>query len=196
MTGRGWAATADATGRRLSYLAIGPTAEPTYAIADYWTEPPMALPVELCGRILLAARAARPIPSGNGTYYLPDLDADIERAVVGRFAAANDLWWQLHLTDWFIGVKRYQPGDAHPEHQDIHAAGGGLRKFAGVAQLSDPGSYDGGELRARFAQDTVPVPRTVGTLLAMPAWTCHEVLPVTRGERWSLICNANGPKLR
>jgi hypothetical protein len=30
----------------------------------------------------------------------------------------------------------------------------------------------------------------------VPAWTNHQVTTVTAGERWSLICNANGPKLR
>lgn len=34
-----------------------------------------------------------------------------------------------------------------------------------------------------------------GTLLAMPAWNCHEVLPVPRRER-SLIRNLDGPNLQ
>ena len=197
MTAPGWAGTLDATSRKLSYVSDGSEREPTYAVADYWTAPdPMALPVEICTRIIATARGSQPIQSSNGTYYLPDLVARTERAILERFAAANDLWWQLDLTEWFIGVKQYRAGDAHPEHQDLHAAGGGLRKLAGVAQLSHPGDYDGGELRVRFAHEVVHVPRTVGTVLAMPGWTLHEVLPVTRGERWSLICNADGPKLR
>ena len=40
------------------------------------------------------------------------------------------------------------------------------------------------------------MPRDRGSVIAMPAWTNHEVTKITKGERWPLIVNANGPKLR
>lgn len=195
----GWAGTAAAREQLLAYTPTGPgDDEPAYAIADAWTLPdPAALPLDVCDRVLAAARASRiVVRTGNGAYHLPDLDAADEEAIIARFGAANALWWQLDLDEWHIGVKSYRCGERHPEHQDLHAGGGGTRKFAGVAQLSDPDSYRGGDLLVRFADHRVVMPRARGALVAFPAWTLHEVSPVVRGERWSLICNANGPKLR
>ena len=194
----GWAGRPFARGQLLSYLPLSPAdPEPSYAVADAWTPPSgMALPGDVCSRVLAAARATLPAATGNGSYHLPELAERDTTAIPDRFRAANELWWQLDLDDWHIGVKRYTVGERHVEHQDIHPGGGGTRKLAGVVQLCDAHDYDGGDLRVHFAHHAVPMPRARGTLVALPAWTCHEVTTVTRGERWALICNANGPKLR
>ncbi len=153
MTSPGWAASA---WPREHLLSCSPTGsgdpEPPYAVADAW-EPPheLALPLDVCDRVRAAAGRTHAIPSGNGTYYMPDLDPTDETAILDRFQAANRLWWKLDEVDeWFIGVKRYRVGERHPEHQDLHA-GAARRKLAGVVQLSDPGDYDGGALVVRNA---------------------------------------------
>jgi hypothetical protein len=189
----GWASSVEARSKLLSYIAYPGDPEPSSAIADAWTEAPMALTGDVCDRVLASARRSQPLLSGNGTYYLPEVSAEDRDAVVGRFAAANSLWWNLDLAEWYIGVKRYRPGESHAPHQDVHPGGGARRKLAGVVQLSDPDAYQGGDLVVRFAHHAITMPRARGALIAMPSWTCHEVTAVTAGERWSLICNADGP---
>jgi len=51
--------------------------------------------------------------------------------------------------------------------------------------LSDPGSYDGGELVIEdgFSPRAVKLP--AGDLILYPATSVHRVEPVTRGERWA-----------
>ncbi len=162
------------------------------------SQPPghlVALPLDVCDRVRAAAGHTHPVPSGNGTYYMPDLDPADEQAILERFQAANRLWWKLEVDEWHIGVKRYGVGERHPEHQDLHA-GAARRKFAGVVQLSDPDEYDGGALVVRYAHNRAAMPRTRGTLVAFPGWSNHEVEPITRGERWSLCVNAWGAPLR
>ena len=197
MSGRGWAAGPGPRRELLSYLprdADDP--EPPYAVADAWERPlALALPDDLCDRLVAAAEAARPGIRPNGEYRMLDLEPADEAAVRGRFREANAAWWNLDLDRWDIHAKRYLRGDRHAEHQDLHA-GAARRKLAGSVQLSHPDDYEGGDLLVHFTDRRIAMPRTRGTLVALPAWTVHEVEPVTAGERWALIVNAWGPPLR
>jgi predicted 2-oxoglutarate/Fe(II)-dependent dioxygenase YbiX len=67
------------------------------------------------------------------------------------------------------------------------------RKLAGSVQLSHPGDYDGGGLMVHFGPRSAALPWARRTLAVFPAWSVHEVTPVTRGERWSLHLNGLGP---
>jgi PKHD-type hydroxylase len=49
--------------------------------------------------------------------------------------------------------------------------------------LSDPASYDGGELHVRLGSADLLVKLPAGSAILYPSSTLHEVLPVTRGER-------------
>ena len=52
-----------------------------------------------------------------------------------------------------------------------------------VVQLSDPSTYEGGDLLV----DNVPINRTVGNVAYFNASTYHELTKITKGERYSLI---------
>ncbi len=111
MTTPGWAAGAWPRERLLSYFPTSSAdPEPAYAVADAW-EPPheLALPLDVCDRVRAAASRAHAIPSGNGTYFMPDLDPADETAILERFRAANALWWKVDVDDWFIGVSVTAP---------------------------------------------------------------------------------------
>ena len=49
--------------------------------------------------------------------------------------------------------------------------------------LSDPASYDGGELVLQFESRKVPIKLPAGGLVAYPSTMLHEVSKVTRGQR-------------
>ena len=75
-------------------------------------------------------------------------------------------------------------------HQD-HAAQVS-RKLSVVVQLSDPYEYEGGELQILTGQlDNVIKQR--GLVTVFPAWTVHQVTPVTKGSRQTLVAWISGP---
>jgi len=89
---------------------------------------------------------------------------------------------------------RYEPGDFFVAHQDgntplVHDDTR-FRKVSLVIFLSDPGSYDGGELlfHGRYPDydQRETASAEAGTLVAFRSETTHEVTPVTRGERLSI----------
>ena len=54
-------------------------------------------------------------------------------------------------------------------------------------QLSDENSYEGGDLLIDYSGDTYHAPRSKGSVIVFDSRLTHEVTPVTRGERYSLV---------
>jgi PKHD-type hydroxylase len=70
------------------------------------------------------------------------------------------------------------------------------RKLSLVMQLSDPSEYEGGDLLLHTAHNPIVINKQKGMLVMFPSYTLHEVTPVTKGERYSLVAWVHGPKLR
>jgi predicted 2-oxoglutarate/Fe(II)-dependent dioxygenase YbiX len=106
---------------------------------------------------------------------------------------------------------RYGPGDYFVAHQDgntplVHDRSR-FRKVSVVIFMSEqseqprPGTFCGGSLVLHGPFDRpdlqVAMGPAPGTLVAFPAETTHEVLPVTHGERLSIVswyvCEAEEP---
>ena len=70
------------------------------------------------------------------------------------------------------------------------------RKISIVIQLSDESKYKGGELS--LYEDSKPYifPKKKGTLCLFPSYVLHEVTPVTKGERYSLVAWITGPNFK
>jgi SM-20-related protein len=90
---------------------------------------------------------------------------------------------------------RYRPGDYFVAHQDgntplVHDDSR-FRKVSVVIFLSAPDTFSGGSLMLysppRHAEPPQSLPAAPGTLVAFPSETTHEVLPVTDGERLSVV---------
>jgi len=80
-----------------------------------------------------------------------------------------------------IRVTRYNTGDYIESHQDLGELD---RTLTIVIQLSDPKDYDGGELIV----EGKTMDKEQGSVLThdpMKDW--HEVMPVTRGVRYTLV---------
>lgn len=93
-------------------------------------------------------------------------------------------------------------GSHYKWHQDTFLEGGmpeaaGDRKLSMIVQLSDPTSYEGGTLQldVPFPPDPAEL-RKRGTLIVFPSILFHRVLPVTSGERFSLVVWKEGPAWR
>lgn len=96
-------------------------------------------------------------------------------------------------------------GDFYSWHQDGLDGNLSGRKLSVVVQLTDPASYEGGELQLfdvtedagreeldAFASAT----SALGTAVVFPAFEYHRVLPMRSGLRHSLVAWVSGPPFR
>jgi len=59
-------------------------------------------------------------------------------------------------------------------------------------QLSSPDDYEGGELALQFKKDAEIMPKELGKMVIFPSYILHEVRPVTKGTRYSLVAWITG----
>jgi len=71
---------------------------------------------------------------------------------------------------------------------------GKVRKLSATINLNKPGEYDGGNLKFDFGPHAagkrfheVEEIRPQGSIIVFPSFTYHQVTPVTRGTRYSLV---------
>jgi len=79
----------------------------------------------------------------------------------------------------------------NPANPDTH---GKIRKLSMTCSLSDPSEYEGGQLQFQFRNQDDPtttrncieiLPR--GSICVFPSHVWHQVTPVTKGTRYSLV---------
>jgi len=64
-----------------------------------------------------------------------------------------------------------------------------VRKLSIVVQLTDENEYEGGDLELILGadDDTVKMTRKKGKVIMFPSYIIHQVAPVTKGQRHSLV---------
>ena len=70
------------------------------------------------------------------------------------------------------------------------------RKISIILQLSDPSEYEGGDFLIWVGKDPIVLPKEKGTVICFPSYILHEVKPITKGVRESLVCWVSGPPFR
>ena len=80
-------------------------------------------------------------------------------------------------------------------HQDFGFSGAS-RKLSMVLQLSDPGDYEGGELQILTRKEPTSMQKKRGLITVFPAWTLHQVTPVIKGTRQTLVAWISGPAFK
>jgi len=70
------------------------------------------------------------------------------------------------------------------------------RKLSLVMQLSDPSEYEGGDLQLYHSNEPIIINKQKGMIVCFPSYTLHEVTPVTKGERYSLVAWIHGPSFK
>ncbi len=84
-------------------------------------------------------------------------------------------------------VARYQPEMTYGDHVDDPIMGAGGPRFRTDVSmtifLSEPDSYEGGELTVRTPFGLKQVKLPAGHAVVYPSASVHQVAPVTRGER-------------
>mgnify|MGYP003148635524 FL=1 len=71
-----------------------------------------------------------------------------------------------------------------------------IRKLSFVVQLSEPSEYEGGELLLHLGAEPARIKRKRGYITVFPSFSLHEVSPVTKGERYSLVGWITGPAFK
>lgn len=64
---------------------------------------------------------------------------------------------------------------------------GTIRKLSLTIELSDPQSFKGGDLVLQVGKEPNVMEKQQGKLVAFPSYILHEVKPVTKGTRYSLV---------
>ena len=88
-------------------------------------------------------------------------------------------------TPEILQIARYHVGNFYKWHKD--GAGRGYRKLSMSCLLNDPSEFDGGEFQCRALGQKTTIPLEKREVLLFMADLEHQVLPVMRGTRDSLV---------
>jgi len=86
-----------------------------------------------------------------------------------------------------VMFSRYEPGMRYGSHVDDPLMQGLRTDVSFTLFLSDPASYDGGELVIEGASGEDAVKLAAGSMIAYPSTALHHVAEVTRGERLAAV---------
>lgn len=116
----------------------------------------------------------------------------------------NDEWFGFHISKiTYIQLAEYDESyqGEYKEHHDVFWMNNDPyyhRKLTAVVQLTDPSTYEGGNLELVNPSQTPNADevRTQGTAFFFPSFLPHKATTVTKGTRYSLACWFDGPKWR
>ncbi len=122
--------------------------------------------------------------------------------IVAELCQANSDGWKFELSglveDDLPWIMRYDAGGAghYDWHVDLGQAANASRKLAFSLQLSDPSSYDGGDLSFHNMNLDPAMVRQIGMMTIFPTYWLHRVSHVTRGIRYAVVGWVHGPSFR
>lgn len=118
-----------------------------------------------------------------------DRKIETVRKLVEERILGNDLFAMAVRPKALTSVmfSRYDIGMQYGSHVDDALMQGMRTDVSFTLFLSDPESYDGGELVIESASGEDAVKLKAGGLVAYPSTTLHHVSPVTRGERLAAV---------
>lgn len=113
--------------------------------------------------------------------------------------AINDQFWAFDIK--FMECVQFtcydNLNDFYTSHMDMAYRAMEVRKLSISVQLSDPDTYQGGNLELfKCGMDFDAAPRQQGTIIVFPSYHVHRVTPVTSGARYSLVAWFAGPPFK
>jgi PKHD-type hydroxylase len=121
-------------------------------------------------------------------YPSDDLDWAYRR-LTDVITSLNERFFKFDLfgaTEGSQFTKYTAPGGKYGQHIDS-APGTLIRKLSFTLQLSDPKDYKGGDLCLYLGDKPEVMKRDRGYVALFPSYVLHEVTPVTKGTRYSLV---------
>lgn len=173
---------------------------------------PRLLTGEECDRIVALAREHGTVKGGTGEamdesdvrssdicFLWPDDNTAWVFQRLQQLAEQLNRSYQFDLRGLFEGVQiAHYDGSAgghYDWHMDLGTGPFSARKLTLAVQLSDPESYQGGEVEFTSAR-LQPEAQRQGAAVIFPSYMTHRVKPVTEGERWSMVCWISGDAFR
>jgi PKHD-type hydroxylase len=100
------------------------------------------------------------------------------------------------LNEGFQFTNYESPSGKYGKHID-RAINTSVRKLSISIQLTNPEDYEGGELKLYDGEEEGTVmDKAQGTLILFPSYVLHEVMPITKGERNSLVTWVTGKQFK
>ena len=99
------------------------------------------------------------------------------------------------LNEGFQFTNYEAPSGKYGKHVD-RGMNMAVRKLSISIQLTNPDEYEGGELYLYDDDKGTLMDKTQGTLIIFPSYVLHEVMPVTKGERNSLVTWITGKQFK
>jgi len=130
-------------------------------------------------------------------YSSDDLDW-VFRRITDIVLNLNDRFFQFDLHGLNEGLQftNYKaPSNKYGKHID-RSLDTLIRKLSLSIQLTDPNEYEGGELFLYENEKGIEMKKEQGTLILFPSYILHEVKPVTKGERNSLVAWITGKQFK
>lgn len=118
-----------------------------------------------------------------------DRNAAALRALVADKLLANELFRLAARPKQLSPIlfSRYEPGKKYGSHVDDAIMGGMRADVSFTLFLSDPTSYEGGELVIEAPAGDEAIKLDAGSMIVYPATSLHHVAEVTRGERIAAV---------
>ena len=110
----------------------------------------------------------------------------------------NEKFFQFDLfglNEGFQFTNYQSPSGKYGKHID-RAINTSVRKLSISIQLTNPKEYQGGELHLYDNDKGTIMDKEQGTLIMFPSYILHEVKPVTKGERNSLVSWVTGKQFK
>ena len=93
-------------------------------------------------------------------------------------------------------IAKYISSEYYKEHMDCKLRGvPSTRKLSITVQLTNSDDYEGGDFV--FGKDIPGLPynvRNLGSVIVFPSFLYHQIEPITKGERYSLVGWYEGPQ--
>jgi PKHD-type hydroxylase len=182
-----------------------------YTMFFYYSQKPLFLKEE-CKKIVEMGNSSKfdyqkfgtgqldfTIFNAKRSYLFPNDDTnDIYQKIGNTIVEQNQKIWNFNLFDFgepikFMEYNEYMTGHAAMHTDLAHHGVTRFRKLTIIIQLTDKSEYEGGELILQHYEKPYIMPKTQGTIIIFPSFLLHEVKPVTKGVRNSLVAFAYGP---
>jgi PKHD-type hydroxylase len=115
--------------------------------------------------------------------------------IMSQVIEANNTIWNFDLKSIIDNIQytEYEGNGGHYDwHLDIGPGSISHRKISIVIQLSDPDDYVGGDLQIMTGSEYTTIPRGKGNVVVFPSFLLHRVVPLTSGNRKSLVLWVGG----
>jgi len=133
------------------------------------------------------------------SWIFPSIESEfIFRRVTDVITSLNNNYFRFDLMGMIEGFQftKYEaPSGFYGLHSD-RSPKSTIRKLSMTVQLSDPNDYEGGDLHLQIGSEPAIISKDQGKMVCFPSYIMHEVKPVTKGTRYSLVAWFTGPAFR